>query len=297
MSQRERFLGHRFYRALWQLYTRPQPPEPWVDGGNFPWQEPDFSRRMLAEHLEQGHGAASRNKEEIAWQIPRIWQWLALAPGQHLLDLTCGPGLYVVPLAQRGLNVVGVDISPANVAYAHRIAAAAHVPIRFIQADARHLCLAMGFDAAMILYGQFAVLPLVEAGALLRRLAALVRPSGLLLLELLSPDHIDRTPHSSWWYSDEGGLWGEFPFLHFGERSWDAEMEIAAERFFVINLETGSMREYRLSDQMYTPERLGSLAEKNGWQVISCYPAWNGLELYDADEWTVYLLKREDDGM
>ena len=51
--------------ALWQIYQRSQPPVPWRDGNNLPWDDPAFSERMLKEHLDQSHGAASRPFPEI----------------------------------------------------------------------------------------------------------------------------------------------------------------------------------------------------------------------------------------
>ena len=49
-----------FVNALWRLYNRPNQPTPWAYGGNLPWDDPAFSERMLREHLDQTHGAASR---------------------------------------------------------------------------------------------------------------------------------------------------------------------------------------------------------------------------------------------
>ena len=84
----------RLVKALQQIYERTQPPIPWHDGSNLPWDEPEFSARMLAQHLDQSHGAASRRIPEIRAQIQRMLEWLRLAPGDRLFDVTCGPGLY-----------------------------------------------------------------------------------------------------------------------------------------------------------------------------------------------------------
>ena len=68
--------------ALRQLYDRPQPPVPWRDGGNLPWDDPAFSERMLREHLDQSHGAASRRLPEIRGQVQVIWiGWSGPADG------------------------------------------------------------------------------------------------------------------------------------------------------------------------------------------------------------------------
>jgi hypothetical protein len=57
--------GARFPDALRRIYDRPQPPVPWRDGANLPWDDPAFSERMLAQHLDPSHGAASRPRREI----------------------------------------------------------------------------------------------------------------------------------------------------------------------------------------------------------------------------------------
>ncbi len=87
-------------QALWRIYNRPDRPALWSGGGNLPWDDPAFSERMLREHLDESHGAASRTTAERALQIAWLWDKLALQPGSRVLDLTCGPGLYAVALAE-----------------------------------------------------------------------------------------------------------------------------------------------------------------------------------------------------
>ena len=51
--------------ALWQIYRRPERPSPWrIHDGNLPWDDPAFSERMLREHLDESHGAATRQTAE-----------------------------------------------------------------------------------------------------------------------------------------------------------------------------------------------------------------------------------------
>ena len=102
----------RAMAALKYICERPQPPVPWRHGGNLPWDDPVFSERMLKEHLDQSHGAASRRLPEIRGQVQVMENWLELAPGARLLDVTCGPGLYAAEFAHRGVQVTGIDFSP-----------------------------------------------------------------------------------------------------------------------------------------------------------------------------------------
>jgi SAM-dependent methyltransferase len=280
-------------RALWRIYQRPAAAL-WQDGGNLPWNDPTFSARMLREHLDESHGAASRQAAERTAQLDWLWARLALAPGGRLLDLTCGPGLYAVPLAQRGLAVTGVDFGPASIAHARQLAEAAGVAGRcaFVEADVRDYEPEAGaFDAALFLYGQLAVFPRHEAAALLAKAGRALRPGGRLVVELLDPARIDKKD-STWWFADDKGLWGDRPFLHLGERRWDAAERASVERFTTLDLATGGLSEIVLCDQSYEVAEMTGLLRAAGFGGVEVYPAWDGLGLYDAAEWIVYLCER-----
>ena len=279
---------------LWRIYNRPVPPALWTDDGNLPWNDPAFSNRMLREHLDQTHGAASRIAAERALQLDWLWEALALQSDKHVADITCGPGLYAVALARRGCRVTGVDFAPAAIAYAREAARDAGVADRctFIEADVRHTHLPPAVcDAALILYGQLAVMRPAEAAALLAATARALRPGGRLLIELLNPERVDRK-QSSWWFTDDQGLWGDAPFLHLGERYWDAAQECSIERFQIIHLETGQMDVIHLCDQVYRPERITTMLHEAGFDAVTRHPDWDGLPLHDAAEWIVYVATR-----
>jgi SAM-dependent methyltransferase len=278
-------------QALWRIYRRPERPVAWESGGNLPWNEPDFSRRMLREHLDQSHGAASRRAAERAEQIDWLWQKLGLEPGLRLLDLTCGPGLYAVEFARRGLWVTGVDFSPASIAYARKLAEQEGVTERctFVEQDVRAVDFAAGhFDAALFLYGQLSVFRREEAAALLTQTAQALKPRGQLAVELLDQERVDKK-ESTWWYTGDSGLWGDAPFLHLGERFWDAEQALSIERFTIVHLETGDLGEVILCDQTYAIETMTALMQQAGFAAVAAYPAWDGAPLYDAGEWVVYV--------
>jgi SAM-dependent methyltransferase len=220
-----------------------------------------------------------------------LWDKLSLREGSHLLDVTCGPGLYAVELARRGCRVHGVDFSPASIRHARQLAAEAGVAQRctFQLQDVRALDVSPGrFDAALFLYGQLAVFTPQETADLLRRCANALQPAGWLVVELLSFEHIQKDS-SSWWYTDDAGLWGDFPFLHLGERHWYPEENLSLEQFHIINLETGDLGKYTLTDQAYPAATMIAILHHAGFGQVHVYPAWEDMELYDAREWTVYL--------
>lgn len=280
--------------ALWHIYNRPDPPPLWQNGGNLPWNDPDFSARMLREHLDESHGAATRQAAERTVQLDWLWERLALSLGGRVIDLTCGPGLYATALARRGARVTGVDFSPASIAYARQLALDEGVGdlCTFVEADLRAWEPEPGaFDAAIFLYGQLAVFPRNEAVTLLRKAAAALRPGGRLCVELLNPARVDKQD-SSWWFTDDTGLWGGRPFLHLGERRWNAAERASIERYFILHLESGAMDEITLCDQTYEVDEMAAMMRAAGFAKVTSYSGWDGLPLYDAGEWEVYLAER-----
>ena len=281
-------------QALWRIYNRPEVPAAWTQGGNLPWNEPGFSARMLREHLDESHGAASRTTAERQMQIDWLWEKLALQPGQPVLDVTCGPGLYAVELAKRGCLLTGVDFSPAAIAHARDLALRAGVAERctWHEADVRGFQPAADhYAAALLLYGQLGVFRKQEGAQLLQSIASALQLGARLCVELLDQERVDKT-NSTWWYTDNSGLWGDAPFLHLGERFWNADQQLANERFQIIHLESGELTEVHLSDQSYAVAEMTSLLQTAGFAQVQVYPAWAGLPLYDAQEWVIYVAQK-----
>ncbi|MEZ4860983.1 MAG: methyltransferase domain-containing protein [Caldilineaceae bacterium] len=287
-------IDKKLTNALWQIYRRPNRPQAWTQGGNLPWDDPEFSERMLREHLDQAHGAASRVAAERQLQLDWMWHKLGLQPGMHICDLTCGPGLYTVELAKRGCTVTGVDFGPAAVAYARKLATEAGVAERvtIFQEDVRAVELpATAFDAAFFIYGQLSVFRKAETQQLLDKVAQSLKPGGQLVVELLNQDRVDKTS-TNWWFTDDTGLWGDSPFLHLGERFWDDKEELAYERFYIIHLETGEYTEVHLCDQSYAVATMQGMMREAGFAEVDVYPRWDGVPLYDLDEWIVYVARK-----
>lgn len=278
-------------RALWRIYRRPERPTAWINGGNLPWDEPSFSARMLQEHLDESHGAASRQSRERTFQLDWFWQKLELQQGSEVLDVTCGPGLYAVPLAERGCRVLGVDFSPAAIEYARNLAHQSRVEesCAFVQQDVRKITPAKEqYDAALFLYGQLAVFPRPDAQDLLAKIARSLRPGGKLAIELLDQDKVDKK-NSTWWYSDDKGLWGDAPFIHFGERFWLADQAMSIERFHILHLDSGQLDEITLCDQTYSVNEITEMLYTAGFDHVDYFPAWDCLPLYDGNEWNTFI--------
>ena len=84
-------------------------------------------------------------------EVDALVSMLGISPGQRVLDVGCGPGRHSLALAERGFDVVGVDISERFVDLANDVATTNNLNARFQTADARDLRMDGEFDAVISL--------------------------------------------------------------------------------------------------------------------------------------------------
>lgn len=127
--------------------------------------------------------------EEIQDDLP-FWVSLARRTGGPVLEVACGTGRVLVPVAAAGFDVVGVDVSPAMLAIAREKVATARVTqrVELVQADALRLALGREFPLAIVALNSFGHFSEDgEPELALDRLREHLRPGGLLALDLTNP--------------------------------------------------------------------------------------------------------------
>ncbi len=102
----------------------------------------------LADHLGTtylGYEFAQGTEQEVDF----LFTALSLKPGARLLDVGTGPGRHAIGFARRGVQVVGIDISPRFLAIARNDASDAGVPVSFFEMDAQDLPFEDEFDVVI----------------------------------------------------------------------------------------------------------------------------------------------------
>lgn len=114
---------------------------------------------------------------------------LAQRQGGRVLEVACGSGRVLVPLARAGYDVVGVDASPHMLALAQGKLDAEGLEADLVRADMRDFDLGQtDFDLAIVAVKSFAYLTEVdEQLASLERIRTHLRPGGLLAIDLMHP--------------------------------------------------------------------------------------------------------------
>jgi SAM-dependent methyltransferase len=128
---------------------------------------------------------------------------LAATHGGRVLELGCGSGRVLVPLARAGHRVVGLDASPHMLALARTKLAQVHPDVsdqvRLVEGDMCDFDLAETFDLAIVAAKSFNyLLERADQARALAAVAAHLRPGGRLALDLLNPrlDWLSAAPGS-----------------------------------------------------------------------------------------------------
>ncbi len=250
------------------LLHRQIPPEPWEEGDKIPWNDPEFSQRMLREHLSQSHDLASRRFEVIDLHVNWIHQHLLQSQPARVLDLGCGPGFYTSRLAQHGHTCSGIDFSPASIDYARREATEQHLNCVYRHGDVRSVDFGDGYSLAMMIFGEFNMFRREDALAILRKARRALRPNGRLLIEAHTFEYVEVSGRAnSFWTTSEHGVFSEHPHLILSESFWHAAQTAAIHRTFVVHIDDASVDRYVETMQAYDRAGYAELLSEAGFAL------------------------------
>jgi SAM-dependent methyltransferase len=194
-----------------------------------------IAERLGAEYLRYSFTKGTR--QEVAFML----DVLNLPPAARLLDVGCGPGRHAVALAEAGLSVTGVDVSPRFLEIA-RVAGnelGLGGRLSLFEVDARQMPFDDEFDAVIsICQGAFGLMGDGD-GLVLRRIMEATKPGGRVLLTAFSAYHEAREAR------DEANI--------------DVDRGVVHERSR-ISAEHGGEEEVDLWTGVYTPRELRLLA-------------------------------------
>src|SRR5437763_12174515 len=126
-------------------------------------------------------------------QVECIVKLLALPPASTILDLCCGHGRHAIPLAQRGYQVTGQDLSELFLQRARAAADGQHVGVCWVQDDMRSIHFENAFDAVINIFTAFGYLESDdEDRKVLVQVHKALKPGGVFLLEIIHREGLIR---------------------------------------------------------------------------------------------------------
>ena len=177
------------------------------------WDDPHISQGMLDAHLSENLNAATRNLAFVKTSVDWIAKMAPPSVYSSLLDLGCGPGIYAELFCKKGYHVTGIDFSPRSIEYAIESSKKRGLKIRYSLQNYLHLCLEEKFDVVTLIYCDYGVLSPQDRKCLLQNISSIIKPDGLLILDVFTPHQYKDVTESRFWEYSAGGFYSAEPYI------------------------------------------------------------------------------------
>jgi SAM-dependent methyltransferase len=133
----------------------------------------------------------NRDFREAQFFVDKLVAFLDFKPQHKILDLACGKGRHAINLNQKGLEVVGADLSPESIAYASQFE---NSRLRFYVHDMREALPEQGFDFVLNLFTSFGYFESAHENLqVIQSITQGLKPGGKLVIDFLNSDKVLET--------------------------------------------------------------------------------------------------------
>lgn len=222
--------------------------------------------------------------------------FLALAQrvGGPVLELGCGTGRIIIPLAQQGIDITGLDIVPEMLVRARDKSKG--LPIRWVEADARTFHLEKQFHL-IFEAGTFQhFLSRNDQEAVLARVHEHLAPEGCFAFSVgfTRPKLMTNAEMHDWFsYVNENGQEVRVS----GTYEYDPVRQISIETAYRRWRDTESQEVVRrtpLALRHFFPQEMEALLHYNGFVVSERYGDWDSSPLTNESQVMIYVCRNAE---
>ena len=226
--------------------------------------------------------ATSCDPERTELEAGFLAERLPAARGR-ILDLACGTGRISVPLARRGFELAGIDISRR----ALEIARAEAPTLDLRHGDMRDLPWDGGsFDGVVNVWTAFGYFATQEEDErVVAEVARVLRPAGVFVLDAINQSALLRNFRTeSWSELDNGTL--------FLERR-EIDLPTGRVRAYWTFVDDTGRREHAFEHRLYTLAEYRAMLERSGLRTTELYGAFDGSAV-TLDTWRAVIVAQRD---
>lgn len=206
--------------------------------------------------------------EATQQQVEGIIAYLALRPGASVLDLACGYGRIAIPLAQKGFQVTGLDLSETLLGQARVAAQEMGTTLNWHRGDMREIPWRESFDAVINVFSSFGFFSSeAENQQVLEGVNRALKPGGRFLIDVMNRDWRVRQDIQRHWF-EAGDL------FVLADPWFDPVAGRAGETWRW--LEGGQWQSLDFDSRLYTATELRGLIEAVGLRWLTVYGGWAG---------------------
>lgn len=265
-----------------KLQATLEKPTLYEKGDKVMWTDEYISQKLLEVHLEPALDLASRMPESIDRTIDFLLDFCG-ETASSILDLGCGPGLYLERLAKHGNKVTGVDFSRNSIDYAKKRAQDLDLDAEYLCQDYLTLDFQDRYDLVTMIYTDFGVLLPEERKDLLHRIFRALKPGGRFVFDVLNERNLDEKFQAKQsWSVEEEGFWRPDPYLELCSGWHYQEAKVFMNQHLVMRA-SGAFDTYRFWAHYFTPADIQENLDPAGFKniqnhegILPASHAWNG---------------------
>lgn len=268
------------YSEITNYLTKP----PIYEKGNaFMWTDPHIQPFLLEAHINLENDIASRNKKSIEKTVLWMKSLFMNQSSLDVLDLGCGPGLYIENFYKPNHHIVGIDMSENSLNYAKK-----HTKgVTFIQANYLEIDLNQTFDLIYMIYCDFGVLSIDEQNQLMHIAKKHLKKGGLFIIDGYNLKFFYHIKAHRSWDMESFGFWSHQPHLVLNETFIYQEEDAFLEQHIVFEEQQTIPKIYRFYNHIYSLKKMKLLFNHHQFSEITCYH-----HIIDDDTVDFYIFKK-----
>ncbi len=274
-------------QALKNYITKP---EIFTKGTAKFWDDDHISGQMLKLHLNPAVEAASKTKETVEAEAAFIIESTGMSKGKTVLDLGCGPGLYVKEFAGTGAKVTGIDLSARSIDFANENIKPGHKNVTFAKMNYLDMTFHDAFDIATLIFYDFGALSTAEQEKLLANIHRALKDNGVFIFDVIAENwHNPLTTGIT--VNEAAGFWRPGPYLEI-LTAFSYENPRTEGRQYAIIGEDGETEVVRIYIRLFGLEEIVKLLNDHNFKVEKVYKNLSGDSLSpDAETYGIFARK------
>jgi 2-polyprenyl-3-methyl-5-hydroxy-6-metoxy-1,4-benzoquinol methylase len=275
-----------------KLNIAAQKPGLYEKGDSVMWTDKHISKSLLELHLNPEIDSASRIPVSINKTIEYILTFCRVVP-MSILDLGCGPGIYLEKLAEAGHICTGIDFSANSIGYAENQAREKSLEISYICKNYLELDFESQFDLIILIYTDLGVLLPEEREILLGKIHRALKPGGIFIFDVLNDRNLEQKFQEQQTCSYEfGGFWMPVPYLEMANGFHYPDEKVFLRQHTILD-ESDSIRNYRFWTHYFDTQQMIKILSSSGFTQIehkeNVLPA---KDMWDGENVTFYKAQK-----
>jgi SAM-dependent methyltransferase len=190
--------------------------------------------------------------------------------GGPVLELACGTGRITIPVAERGIEITGLDVSTAMLAHARQKSQAGGLNIDWVEADCRDFKLNKRFSLIFFPFNSMAHLHDLESiESCFFCVRQHLRTEGRFIIDVFQPDLqiLTRSPEKRYPVAEYVDPDGRGTVVITENNLYDSATQVNRIKWYYGLRQEGGERVESLNMRIFYPQELDGLLHYNGFVV------------------------------